>query len=57
MNYGQASTIKEALEKILEEETVKGTLYIRVSNGEVQLYEDVEELPEMDELKERGLLL
>lgn len=57
MNYGQASAIKEALEKILEKERVKETIFIRVSNGEVKLYEDAEELPEIDELKERGLLL
>lgn len=57
MNYGQASGVKEALEKALKEEKIRETFFIRVYDGEVQIYEDFEELPEIEKMKDKGLYL
>lgn len=57
MNYGQASGVKEALEKALKEEKVREIFFIRVYDGEVQIYEDFEELPEIEKMKDKGLYL
>lgn len=57
MTYGQASAMEEALKKLLENENIRGTVYIRIHNGEIQVYNDIEELPEIEEMKDRGLYL
>lgn len=48
MSLGDARTIEEALEEVLEEQSIRGTFYVRVVNGEVQVYERIEDLPEVN---------
>lgn len=57
MNYGQTSALKEAVEKTLEKEKIREIIYIRVEDGEASIYHDVEDFPELEEMRDRGLLL
>lgn len=54
MNYAKESRIKKALEEVIEEESLRGKIYIKIDHGEVKVYEDFEDIPEIEKILARG---
>lgn len=48
MSYAQALEIKEAIEKVLEEYPVRKKVFIRIEGTDIQIYEEVEDIPEVE---------